>query len=71
MSEIQRCDDCHEPTGPICICVSCASVRSDFFAPAAWVEEAFREAVEMLGPCWTNADTLWHDSKIRKRLADR
>jgi len=39
--------------------------------PQIWVEEAFKEAVEMLGPCWTSADTLWHDSKARKRLTER
>ena len=71
MSEIQRCDDCHEPTGPICICVSCASIRSDFFAPAAWVEEAFKEAVDMLNPSFASADALWLQSKLRKRLAER
>jgi hypothetical protein len=71
MIEIQRCDDCHEPVGPICICVSCASVRREFFAPASWVEEAFKEAVEMLNPCFTNADTLWHESKALKKLTER
>ncbi len=48
-----------------------ALAELESMTPKTWVEEAFKEAVEMLGPCWTNADTLWHDSEARKRLTER
>ena len=35
------------------------------------VEAAYLEAVEALNPCFTTADTLWHESEARKRLEGR
>ena len=68
MSKIQRCTDCHEPTGPAPLCETCAALRMEGMVPKSWVEEAFREAVELLGPCFTTADALWIDSESQKRV---
>ena len=35
------------------------------------VEAVYLEAVEALNPCFTTADTLWHESEARKRLEGR